>query len=43
MKHRCRWREMALVHWLLSATVNPRLSLFACIERWGEVSRFFFA
>lgn len=37
MKRRCCWREMAFVHWLLSAAVNPRLSLFGCLERWTEI------
>jgi hypothetical protein len=30
---------MALVHWRLCSAINPRLSLFACLEKWGNISQ----
>jgi hypothetical protein len=30
---------MAFVHWLLCSAINPRLSLFACLEKWGDISQ----
>ena len=39
-QRRCRLREMALVHWLLSAVVNSRLSLFDSLEQWAEILSF---
>ena len=39
-QRRCRWREVAFVHWLLSSAVNPCLSLFDCLEKWNEMLRF---
>ena len=38
-QQRCRWREMALIYWLLCCVINSRLSLFACLEKWGETSK----
>jgi len=38
-QRRCRWREMAFVHWLLCSVINPRLSLFACLEKWADISQ----
>ena len=38
-QRRCLWREMGFVHWLLCSVINPRLSLFACLEKWGSISQ----
>lgn len=38
-QQRCRWREMAFIYWLLCCAINPRLSLFACLEKWEEISQ----
>jgi hypothetical protein len=30
---------MGFVHWLLCSVINPRLSLFACLEKWRSISQ----
>jgi hypothetical protein len=30
---------MAFVHWLLCSVIHPRLSLFACLEKWDDISQ----
>lgn len=39
VQRRCRWREMAFIHWLLCSVISPCLSLFACLEKWTEITQ----
>jgi len=38
LTRRCRWREFALMHMLLSRACNPPLSLRGCMHEWHRIA-----